>query len=137
MHGHMMDYPLVVPRILDRATRLFAAKQIVSRRADGGIARSTYADLGARVLALMTVLRDLGVRPGDRVATLAWNHTRHLELYFAIPCFGAVLHTVNIRLGDEQLRFVLQHAEDVVVFVDASLAERVASLRPSLPAVRA
>lgn len=136
MHGLMMDYPLVLPRILERATLVFPHKGIVSRRADASLARSTYGELGVRVLKLMRALHDLGVRRGDRVATLAWNHTQHLELYFAVPCLGAVLHTVNMRLGDDQIRYLLQHAEDKVVFTDVMFAPKLAALRADLPTVQ-
>ncbi len=136
MRGLMMDYPLVLPRILERAERVFPHKEIVSRRADASVARSTYGDLGVRVRRLMRALHDLGVRRGDRVATLAWNHTQHLELYFAIPCIGAVLHTVNVRLGDDQIRYLLEHAQDKVVFTDAIFAPKLAAMRAGLPDVQ-
>ncbi len=84
----------------------------------------------------MNVLRDLGIKPGDRVATFAWNHRRHLELYFAVPCLGAVLHTVNLRLHREQLRYIFNHAQDCVIFADRSLAGLLAGLAPELPTVK-
>ncbi len=93
MKGLMMDWPLVIPSILRRAAQYFGEKEIVSRHGDGSLSRSNYGELQARVHRLMNVLRGLGVQPGDRIATCAWNHQRHLELYFAIPCLGAILHT--------------------------------------------
>src|SRR5580658_2187955 len=85
MDGLMMDWPLVIPNILRRAARYFPEKEIVSRWGDGTLHRMTYRDLEFRVHRLMNVLRGLGIQPGDRVATFAWNHHRHLELYFAVP----------------------------------------------------
>ena len=98
MNGLMMDWPLVIPNILRRAGQFFPEKEIVGRRGDGSIVRSNYGEVQKRVHRLMNVLRKLGVKPGDRIATCAWNHQRHLELYFAVPAVGAVLHTINFRL---------------------------------------
>ncbi len=139
MDGLMMDYPLLISTILRRAERVFPEKEIVSRRGDGRIVRITYAELGRRVRRLMNVLVDLGVRPGDRVATFAWNSQRHLELYFAVPMVGAVLHTINIRLPREQIIYIVNHAEDRFVFVDRSLACLFGELQasPGLPSVKA
>ncbi len=135
MNGLMMDWPLVIPNILRRAAQFFPEKEIVSRWCDGTLHRMTYRDLEVRVHRLMNVLRDLGIQSGDRVATLAWNHHRHLELYFAVPCLGAVLHTVNFRLSREQLIYIINHAHDRVIFVDQSVAALLAALHPDLPAV--
>ncbi len=88
MNGLMMDWPLLIPSILRRAGRTYPEKPIISRWADGTIHRMTYGDLEVRVHRLMNALRTLGIRPGDRVATLAWNSHRHLELYFAVPSIG-------------------------------------------------
>jgi fatty-acyl-CoA synthase len=132
----MMDYPLIVPQILRRAHQVFGEKEIVSRRADRSLHRYAYVDLYGRVCRAIGALRALGVAEGDRVATLAFNDHRHLELYFAVPSAGAVLHTVNLRLGDEQIVRVVNDASDSVMFVDASLAPRMAQLRPRLPTVR-
>jgi len=120
--GLMMDFPLTIPAILRRAAQVFPEKQIISRLGDGSLHRYTYGDLNRRVLRLMNVLRDLGVKSGDRVATFAWNSYRHLELYFAVPALGAILHPLNIRLFPEQLLYILQHAKDRAVFADRSLA---------------
>ena len=133
--GLMMDIPLTIPSILRRAAQCFPEKEIVSRYNDGSIHRMTYRDLYGRVVRLMNVLRDLGVRPGDRVASCAWNSHRHLELYFAVPCLGAVLHTANIRLFPEQVCYILNHAEDKVVFADKSLAGTLAALQGELKTV--
>ena len=135
MNGLMMDWPLVIPNILRRAAQFFPEKEIVSRWGDGTLHRMTYRDLQGRVHRLMNVLRGLGIQPGDRVATFAWNHHRHLELYFAVPSMGAVLHTINFRLSREQLIYIINHAQDRVIFADRSVAALLAALQPDLPAV--
>jgi fatty-acyl-CoA synthase len=135
MHGLMMDWPLTLTHFLHRARRLHGAKRIVTRTTDGAH-RTTYADWTARVERLASALARLGVKPGDRVATLAWNSHRHFEVYFAAPCMGAVLHTVNFRLFPEQIVHVMNHAEDRVVFVDASVWPLFEQLRPHLKTVR-
>jgi len=116
----MPDFPLTLQHFLWRSTTLFPNKEIVTRR-ETGRHRYTYADFGRRVAQLAHALRGLGIGPGDRVGTLAWNNYRHLELYFAVPCSGAVLHTLNPRLFPEHLEFVINDADDKVVFVDASI----------------
>ncbi len=98
MQGLMMNYPLTLNVILDRAERFHGRKEVVSRRPDRSIHRTTYADIAARTRKLAVALRALGVRPGDRVATLCWNQVEHLELYFGVPALGAVIHTLNPRL---------------------------------------
>jgi fatty-acyl-CoA synthase len=135
MNGLMMDWPLVIPNILRRAGQFFPEKEIVSRGGDGVIYRSTYGEIERRVQRLASALIKLGVRPGDRVATCAWNHQRHLELYFAVPAIGAVLHTINFRLSCEQLVYIFNHAQDRVVFLDRSLGGILADLKPELKTV--
>ncbi|HVC20451.1 MAG TPA: long-chain fatty acid--CoA ligase [Vicinamibacterales bacterium] len=121
MRGLMMDSALTVPAILRRAETLFGARDVVSRRADRRLHRSTYAACGARARRLAAALRRLGVAPGDRVATLCWNHAAHLEAYFGIPLAGGVIHTLNLRLPPEDLAYIINHAGDRVLIVDASL----------------
>jgi fatty-acyl-CoA synthase len=135
MRGLMMDYPLTLTHLLERSAKLFPTQEIASRMPDG-MHRYTYHDLHARVHALAHVLERLGVKPGDRVASLCWNSHRHLELYFAVPCFGAVLHTLNLRLPSDQLSYIIQHAEDQVIFVDASLAALLEPIRDQIPCVK-
>ena len=94
---------------------------MVSRSSDGSLHRSTYGESLGRARRLASVLKDLGVRPGDRVATLCWNHHRHFEAYFATPLIGAVLHTLNLRLHPDELAYIAAHAEDRVLLVDRSL----------------
>src|SRR5437879_2277004 len=98
MQGLMMNTPLTLAPILERAGRLFPTKEILSRTEDGGMHRYTYADFCTRVHRLDWALERMGVKRGDRVGTLCWNGHRHLELYFAVTCCGAVLHTLNLRL---------------------------------------
>ncbi|MBN8220537.1 MAG: long-chain fatty acid--CoA ligase [Spirochaetes bacterium] len=136
MNGLMMHYPLTIDRILARAERNFPEQEIVSRLADGSIHRYTYGEFYTRTLKLMQALRKLGVKPGDRVATFAWNSYRHMELYFAVPALGAVLHTLNIRLFPEQLVYIVNHAEDALIFCDKSLMKPLADLEPQFKTVK-
>ena len=136
MNGLMMDYPLTLTHLLDRAPRFFGYREVVSKLPEG-VHRYTYNDFHERVGRLMGALAELGVEPGDRVATFAFNSFRHLELYFAIPCGGAVLHTLNIRLFDDQLTYVVNHARDGVIFVDRALVPRLEALAHTFEPVRA
>ena len=120
MRCTMPDFTLTLQHFLWRSTTLFPSKEIVTRR-ESGRHRYTYAEFGQRVAQLAHGLKELGVSPGDRVGTLAWNNYRHLELYFAVPGAGAVLHTLNPRLFPEHLQYVINDAEDRVIFVDASI----------------
>ncbi len=121
MNGLMMDYPLTVTSIFRRGETLFGRRDVVSRLPDRSIHRYGYDAFAERTRRLITVLREIGVRPGDRVATLAWNHYQHLEAYYAVPVMGAVLHTLNLRLSPDEIAYVVNHAEDRAVIVDASL----------------
>jgi fatty-acyl-CoA synthase len=134
--GLMMDYPLTLTQFFERSRRLFARKTLATRRPGEALFRYTYADFAQRTLRLAGVLRDLGVRRGDRVATLAWNSHRHLELYWAIPLSGAVLHTLNFRLSAQDLTYIVNHAGDTVIFVDASVWPTLAAIREQLTTVR-
>ena len=119
--GLMQEGPLLIRGIAERAEQLFARREVVSRTNDA-VERSTYGEVVARARRLASSLQRLGIRPGDRVATFGWNSRRHLELYLAVPSMGAVLHTLNIRLFEDDLRYIVGHAEDRVIFLDASLA---------------
>ncbi|MBS0617028.1 MAG: long-chain fatty acid--CoA ligase [Spirochaetes bacterium] len=136
MNGLMMHYPLTLDRILARAQKNFPEQEIVSRLADGSLHRYTYGEFYTRTLKLMQALRRMGVRPGDRVATFAWNSYRHMELYFAVPALGAVLHTLNIRLFPEQLVYIVNHAEDQFIFCDKSLMKPLADLAAQFKTVK-
>ncbi|HET9078394.1 MAG TPA: AMP-binding protein, partial [Acidimicrobiales bacterium] len=125
----MAGYQLRITSFLARARDFFGDRRIVSYRSDLG--SYTYRDYHERVLRAAGALQALGVEPGDRVGTFAWNHHRHLEMYFAAPAAGAVLHTINIRLGPDDIGYIIDHAGDKAVFVDASLLP---VLRPVLAA---
>ena len=118
MDGLMMQFPLTLPHVVERMGLFFGKTEVVSRRPDKSLDRTTYGEIHRRVLKLANALRRLGVKPGDRVATLAWNHSRHLEAYFAIPTLGAVLHTLNPRLSGADLSYIMNHAGDTVLLVD-------------------
>ena len=135
MLGLMMDYPLTLTHILERSAKLYGRQEIASKMPDG-MHRYTYADFYRLVHRIGHVLKSLGVRPGDRVASLCWNSFRHLELYFGIPCYGAVLHTLNLRLPHDQLTYIINHAEDKVIFVDASLVPILEKLKSDVPCVK-
>ncbi len=121
MHGRMMDEPLTLTHFLERAREQFPDRELVTRRPDRGLTRASMATFALRCGRLASALARLGVRPGDRVATLCWNHQQHLELYYAVPAMGAVCHTLNLRLHPSELAYIARHAEDKVVFVDRSL----------------
>jgi fatty-acyl-CoA synthase len=135
MKGLMQDVPLALPHIFGRAEKLFAAKQVVTS-VPGGRERETYGEWAERTRRLGGALTALGISEAGRAATFAWNSARHLECYFAIPCSGRVLHTLNIRLFAEQLTYIVNHAEDEVIFVDRSLLGVLAPLVPSFRTVR-
>jgi acyl-CoA synthetase (AMP-forming)/AMP-acid ligase II len=135
MDGLMQDFPLTLPHLHMRAERLFADKQVVTVTAAGKVSE-TYGEWADRTRRLGGVLDTLGISPDGRVATFGWNTVRHLELYFAAPCTGRVLHALNIRLFPEQLVYVANHAEDEVVFVDRSLAALVWPLFDQFKTVR-
>src|SRR3954470_10168306 len=121
MNGLMMDYPLTLSTIFRRAETLFRRQEVVWRTADKSICRYSCAEFADRARRLAQVLLDLGVSPGDRVATLGWNHGPHLEAYFGIPLMGGVLHTLNLRLHPDELTYIVNHAEDRAILVDESL----------------
>jgi fatty-acyl-CoA synthase len=119
----MMDMPLLIHPLLERARTLFGHVEIVSRRPDRTLARSTYADLYRRARQLASALQAAGVRHGDRVATLMFSHTQHLEAYFGIPMAGGVLHTLNMRLDPNDLAYIVNQAEDSILIVDDVLLD--------------
>jgi fatty-acyl-CoA synthase len=133
MNGLMGTQPLTVRTLFDRLRTVYGANLVIDALPEG-TTRTTYAELADRVLRLVTVLQDLGVKPGDRVGSFAHNTSRHLELYYAVPLAGAVLHMVNIRLHDDQLEHVIADAGDTVMLVDDELVPRLGGL--SLPSVR-
>ena len=118
MLGTMMNYPLTLPHILERAGKFFPQTQIVSRRPDRSLHRYTYADFYRRARALANALQAAGLNRGDRVATLMWNHHAHLEAYFGIPVSSGVLHTLNLRLAPSEIAYIANHAGDRFLIVD-------------------
>jgi fatty-acyl-CoA synthase len=132
----MMEYPLTLTHFFERARRLFARKTLATRVPGLGLQRQSYADFADRTARLAAALRALGVRKGDRVGTFAWNSHRHLEVYLAAPIMGAVLHTVNIRLSAQDLTYIINHAGDRVLIVDASLWSILEPIRAALPSVQ-
>jgi fatty-acyl-CoA synthase len=136
MDGLMMDVPLTIPLIVRHAEALHGKKIVSSREPDRRITRIPYAAVLDRARRLTTALKRLGIQRGDRVATFCWNHHQHLETYFAVPCMGAVVHTLNIRLGAEELSYIANHAEDRVVIVDDVLLPAFERFRDRLTSVR-
>jgi acyl-CoA synthetase (AMP-forming)/AMP-acid ligase II len=130
MDGLMMDFPLTLSTIFRRAEQLFGRREIVSRLPDKSIHRYTFAEWAGRTRRLARGLTDLGIRQGDRVATLAWNHGAHLETYFGIPLIGGVLHTLNLRLHPQELAYIVNHADDRAVLVDETLLPLWEQVRP-------
>ncbi len=134
--GQMMDVPLTVSSLLAHAARHFGSTEIVSRRIEGDVHRYTYRDCEQRAKQLAQALIALGVRSGERVATLAWNGYRHLETYYGTTGFGAVCHTINPRLFPDQIAYIINHADDAYVLFDITFAPLVDVLAPQCPKVR-
>ncbi|WP_339164028.1 long-chain fatty acid--CoA ligase [Siminovitchia sp. FSL H7-0308] len=132
----MMDIPLTLTALIERAEKYFSKKEVISRT-HGGLHRLNYGKIGRRTRALASALEKLGVKKGDRVGTFAWNHHRHLEAYFAIPCMGAVLHTINIRLSVEHLIYIINHAENKILLIDPDLLPIIEKIREQIPTVQA
>ncbi len=130
----MQDQPLVIRTILRHGRRVHAGKKVITFTGDG-YTQATFAEIADRADQLAAALTRLGIGEGDRVGTFMWNNQTHLEAYLAIPCMGAVLHTLNIRLFPEQLAYVINHAEDKVIIVDASIAALLAKVRDQLTTV--
>src|SRR6266850_2159735 len=130
MNGLMMQQPLLISSLLVHAERHHGEQVVVSRRVEGDIHRETYRELAARSRRMAKALATLGVRSGQRVATLAWNGYRHMERYYAVSGSGAVLHTLNPRLHPDHVVYIADHAEDEVLFFDMTfmpIIEAVAS----------
>jgi acyl-CoA synthetase (AMP-forming)/AMP-acid ligase II len=130
------DFPLTLNHIRRRMRGINHGAEVVTLREDGSARRATHAEVADRVDRLARALTGLGVEQGDRVATFAWNNQSHFELYFAVPCMGAVLHTLNIRLFAEQLTYIVNHAEDKLIFVDDCLVPVLEELAPTFDGVQ-
>ncbi|SMH43371.1 long-chain-fatty-acid--CoA ligase [Mesorhizobium australicum] len=135
MFGLMQDQPLLISSLIEHAARFHPHSEIVSRTCEGPTVRLTYSELRARAAKLANALLRMGVKPGDRVASLAWNTHRHMELYFAVSGIGAVLNTVNPRLFPEQIDYIVNHAENRVLFFDITFAGLVSDLKPKFSTV--
>jgi fatty-acyl-CoA synthase len=133
LQGRMMAFPLTIQHLLARARTLFPETPIVSRRPDKSVVRSNWGTVAERAEQLARGLRSLGIGPGDRVATLCWNHHEHLEAYLGIPSLGAIVHTLNLRLSPQDLTYIVAHAEDKAIIVDQSLLPLFSKFRDALP----
>ena len=136
MQGLMMDRPLLTTEILNHAVRNFRSTEIVTRTVEGPVHRYTIGDSEKRIKKLANALTNMGVKFGDRIGVIGWNTHRQFEMYYAVSGIGAVLHTVNPRLGPENAAFVINHAEDDYLFYDTTFAPLVAALRPHLKSVK-
>jgi fatty-acyl-CoA synthase len=135
VEGLMQDYELSLQHVLWRLEHLHQRKEVVTKQ-EQGVHRFTNEQMVPRINRLSGALKRLGIKPGDRVATLAWNNYRHLELYYAVPCMGAVLHTLNLRLFPQHLEFIINDAEDKVLFVDQTLLPLLKPLIGKIPSVK-
>ena len=135
MRSTMMDIPLTITSIMRYGTSVFGDREVVTCT-DDGTRRRTYAEAGRRAARLANGLRRLGVGAGQRVGTFMWNNAEHLEAYLAVPSMGAVLHTLNIRLAPAEVAYIVTHAEDRAVIVDASLVSSLAEILPHAPTVK-
>ncbi len=134
--GQMMDMPLLISSVIEYAAKHYAHSEIVSRRIEGDVHRYTYHDCHQRARRMASALEGLGVKIGDRVATLAWNGYRHLEMYYAVSGSGAVLHTINPRLFPEQIAYIANHAEDQHLFFDLTFLPLVEAVAPNCNTVK-
>lgn len=136
MLGKMMHEPLLVSSLIAHAARYHADTPVVSVNTTGGIERTTWGQVGLNARCLSSALAKLGVQPGNRCATIAWNNRRHLEVYFGVSGAGMVCHTVNPRLSADTLTYIVNHAEDQVLFIDRTFLPLVAKLRSALSTVK-
>ena len=135
MHGLMQDWPLTVDRIIDHARHWHGGREVVTRSVEGPVVRTTYAEIHARAKRVSDVLKGWDVKIGDRVATLAWNTGRHIEAWYGIMGIGAVCHTLNPRLFPEQLAYIINHAEDRIIFTDLTFIPLLEAVLPHCPTV--
>src|SRR3984893_10416593 len=133
MRGTMMDFPLTLPTLLERAGKLFARVEIVSRRPDRSIVRTCYGDFYRRARRLASALSKLGLRSGDRVASMMWNHSGHLEAFFGVPSAGGILHTLNLRLHPHEIAGIANHAGDRFLLIDDVLLPVLEKFRQDAP----
>jgi len=136
MLGLMQDRPLLISSLIEHAAAMHPGAEIVSRTVEGPLHRCTYGDIHRRSKQVANALAALAVKPGDRIATLAWNSYRHMELYYGVSGTGAVLHTINPRLFPEQIAYIVNHAEDQYLFFDVTFAALIETLAPQLESVK-
>ncbi|HVE89318.1 MAG TPA: AMP-binding protein, partial [Burkholderiaceae bacterium] len=130
MHGLMMQMPLLISSLIEHADRHHGDAEVVSRKVEGDVYRTNYHELHRRARQMANALTGLGLAPGERVATLAWNGYRHMELYFAVSGAGHVLHTINPRLHPDQIAWIVNHAEDRALFFDLTFLPLVEAIAP-------
>ena len=135
MQGLMQDWPLTVDRILDHANACFPRREVVTRSLEGPISRTSYGNIWRRAKQVTNALKERNIGLGDRVATLAWNTERHLEVWYGAMGMGAVLHTLNPRLFPEQIAWIINHAEDKAIFFDVTFTPIIAAIASKLPKV--
>src|SRR5208282_5915210 len=136
MLGQMMSTPLLISSLIRHADRHHGDVEIVSRRTEGDIHRYTYRDCHRRARQVGNAIRSLGIEPGERVATLAWNGYRHLELYYGVSGIGAVMHTLNPRLFPEQIAWIANHAGDSALFFDSTFLPLVKGFAPHTKSIK-
>ena len=137
MNGLMMQQPLLISSLLTHAERHHGEREVVSRRVEGDLHRTTYRELASRSRRMANALAAHGIKFGDRVATLAWNGYRHMELYYAVSGSGAVLHTLNPRLHPDQVVYIADHAEDQVLFFDLTFLPLIEAIASRVKTIKA
>jgi len=133
MRGTMMDFPLTLQHIFERNAKIFPRVEIVSRRPDRSLVRTCYGNFHQRARRLASALLELGMQPGDRVASMMWNHSGHLEAFFGVPCAGGILHTLNLRLHPQEIAAIAKHAEDRFLIIDDVLLPTLEKFRADVP----
>ena len=135
MQGLMQDWPLTVDKIADHARNWHGSREVVTRAVEGPIVRTTYADIHGRAKRVSNALKAWNIQTGDRVATLGWNTARHMEVWYGVMGIGAVCHTLNPRLFPEQLAYIINHAEDRIIFTDLTFIPLLEAILPHCPKV--
>src|SRR5947207_8046641 len=133
MRGTMMDFPLTLKTILERAEKQFRKVEILSRRPDRSIVRTNYREFTERARRLASAMTKLGLQRGDRVASMMWNHSGHLEAFLGVPCAGGILHTLNLRLHPHEIAAIARHAKDRFLIVDNALLPILEKFRADAP----
>src|ERR1700740_3707616 len=129
IRGGMQDWPLRVSTVIDHAARLHGRQEVVTRLVEGPIHRTNYAEIARRARQVAAALTRMGVEQGDRIGTLAWNTHRHLEIWYGIAGVGAIYHTLNPRLSDDQIAYIMNDADDRLLFTDLTFVPHLDRLR--------